>query len=145
MSYKVLLPVDGSKLAEKNALAAINFSKKLSEDTTFVLIQVLDITPLLPRDREPEYRLLKEKALDYMNDIKSRVEKEGVMNVEVVVKDGKPAQEICEYAERNNIDLIHMASHGLGKALAWALGSVTYNVIQHSSCPVYMCKPSKKE
>ncbi|UCF86357.1 MAG: universal stress protein [Desulfobacteraceae bacterium] len=57
---------------------------------------------------------------------------------------GKPAREICDYADRNDIDLVVMTSHGFGRALQWALGSVADKVVRHCPKPVLVVKQPKK-
>ena len=57
-----------------------------------------------------------------------------------MIKDGKPAQEICDYADSNDVDFVVISSHGLGGVNRWALGSVTDKVVRHCSKPVYVVK-----
>lgn len=51
----------------------------------------------------------------------------------------KPAEGICEYAEKASIDMIVMGRRGLG-ALRAMLGSVSYSVLQETSIPVVTVK-----
>jgi nucleotide-binding universal stress UspA family protein len=50
---------------------------------------------------------------------------------------------IVDYAEKNNCDLIVMASHGRGALGNLLLGSVVQRVVKQSSCPVLVI-PKKK-
>lgn len=143
MSLNVLLPLDGSPRAGRMIGEAIRMAKIVGKEFTFFLMQVMEITPLLPRAQEAEGRILKERGLEYLSTARKKVEKEGI-KTELVIKDGNPAIEICDYAERNNIDLVIMASHGFGGALRWALGSVTDKVVRHCSIPVLVIKVPKK-
>ena len=56
------------------------------------------------------------------------------------VKSGNAWYEICLYAERNNIDMIIMATHGLTGAKRLFLGSTAERVVRHASCPVLTVK-----
>lgn len=46
--------------------------------------------------------------------------------------------QICQYAERNQIDLIVIGSHGRGVVHRLFLGSVSKSVLENSPCPVLM-------
>ena len=51
---------------------------------------------------------------------------------ETVIKTGEPAEEIVEYAERNDIDHIIMGSHGRDDDSPLPLGSVAETVMRRS-------------
>ena len=66
---------------------------------------------------------------------------EGHDGVSAEVLVGDPAQEIVEYASKQGIDLIIMATHGR-KGLEHAVfGSVAENVLRTSSVPVFIVNP----
>jgi nucleotide-binding universal stress UspA family protein len=50
---------------------------------------------------------------------------------------GDPAQKIIAYAEDKDMDLIAMATHGMGE-VAWVLGSVAEKVVSHATVPVLL-------
>jgi len=54
-----------------------------------------------------------------------------------VVKMGDPAYEIVQYAGKNDVDLIMMATHGYGTFRSLLLGSVTAKVLHDAHCPVW--------
>ena len=54
-----------------------------------------------------------------------------------LVREGDPARMIVEYAERNNVDLIMMPTHGYGPFRRFLLGSVTAKVLHDVKCPVW--------
>ena len=139
MIPKVLLPLDGSRRADCIIDEALKMAKNTKNGIAFILMQVIEIYPLLPRDKESEMRILTEHAEKYLSNVKKRFEEEGIKN-EIVIKDGKPAQEICDYADSNDVDFVVISSHGLGGVNRWALGSVTDKVVRHCSKPVYVVK-----
>jgi nucleotide-binding universal stress UspA family protein len=53
---------------------------------------------------------------------------------------GKPAEEIVNYATKNKVDLIIMASHGRAGVSRWAYGSVPDKVLRSSCVPVLLVK-----
>lgn len=53
---------------------------------------------------------------------------------------GDPAGEIVDYASKNGVDLIVMASHGRTGVARWALGSVAERVFRATCVPVLMVR-----
>jgi len=82
-----------------------------------------------------------EEAKNYVTMIADRMKKEGLKAKGVVIK-GRAADEILEYAENNNIDIIVMSTHGRSGVSRWAMGSVADKVVRHSSIPVLLASPS---
>lgn len=60
------------------------------------------------------------------------------MSVETVVRVGDPAQEILDYAEAGEIDVIALATHGRSGLARWLLGSVAEKVLRASALPVLL-------
>ena len=55
---------------------------------------------------------------------------------------GKAADAILDYAEKNNVDLIIMSTHGRSGISRWAFGSVADRVVRHSIAPVLLVAPA---
>jgi nucleotide-binding universal stress UspA family protein len=53
---------------------------------------------------------------------------------------GSPAEEILRYADRNDIDLILMATHGRSGISRWVMGSVADRVLRSSRIPVLLVR-----
>ena len=51
--------------------------------------------------------------------------------------EGDPARQISEYADRHNVDLIMMPTHGYGPFRRFLLGSITAKVLHDVKCPVW--------
>lgn len=54
-----------------------------------------------------------------------------------VIAMGDPAYEIVQYAEKNDVDLIMMPTHGYGKFRSLLLGSTAAKVLHDAHCPVW--------
>ena len=135
----MLLTLDGSREAEKRVDDAVSLMKLTKGE--LILLHVIELTPLLAKDKAADFRTLSEKAEEYLNDIKTTVESEGV-KVKAVIKEGKAASEICDYAKRDDVDIVLMSPHGAGGILAWAIGSVADKVARHSPKPVLVIRAS---
>jgi nucleotide-binding universal stress UspA family protein len=68
-----------------------------------------------------------------------------VRRIDAVVIGKKTAEKIAEYAQKHDIDLIVMASHGRTGIKHAMLGSVTEKVIRSVHCPVLVLRPSAAE
>lgn len=62
--------------------------------------------------------------------------------VQTIVMEGPPAEQILDYARKNEVDLIMMGTHGRSGIARWAMGSVTDRVLRHSAAPVMVAAPS---
>ncbi len=60
--------------------------------------------------------------------------------IENVVVDDKPAQALCDRAERTRAGLVVLGSHGLGGVARLVLGSVAEQVVRHAPCSVLVVR-----
>ena len=140
---KILVPVDFSDHSKK----ALAYAKALSRDyeATLEIIHVVEdrIHPAL-------YATGKSSIFDFMPDIKEKSSKlinemlEEVhgpaVQVTIKITEGFAAREILKYAERNNIDLITISTHGRSGINHFLLGSVAEKIVRRSICPVFISK-----
>jgi len=138
MYKNILLPLDGSTLAEQSISPTIELAKIFG--SKIILLQIGEVFPLLKEDRDAEEKLMKERAGNYLDPIKKKLEEEG-LSVDIAIKTGKADLEICLFAGRYDIDLVVMSTHGLGGITRWALGSVSDKVVRHSPKPVLLLRP----
>ena len=79
-------------------------------------------------------------AKSYLAKIAGEMEKKG-LSPKVNVLVGNVAEQIVQFADEENADLIVMASHGRSGVSHWALGSVAEKVFRASDIPVLLVKP----
>ncbi len=145
MYKRLLVPLDGSKLAEIALPYAEEMARHLGSE--IVLINVRTPTENI---EHPEYRayLTKMAATVEQNLKKSADMPRGEkVKVSSVIKGSPgmtthPAEEILDYAEKENINLIVMATHGTTGIRRWALGSVANKVARAFKCPVLLIRAS---
>src|SRR5665647_3437591 len=75
-------------------------------------------------------------AIDYVKGLG----KEAGIKVEPVFLRGTSAEEILDYAEDNDIDLIMMGTHGLTGVKRFLIDSVAEKVLRHSKIPVMIIR-----
>ncbi len=124
MFRRILMPLDGSRLAE----CAVSCTTALARTfrTPVTLLRVLEKSqaadcspPIDPLD----WHMCKTEAGAYLADLASRFEAEGV-ETESILKEGQPAQRILEAIEDKEIDLLVVSSHGRSGLNPWYAGSV---------------------
>jgi nucleotide-binding universal stress UspA family protein len=137
MFKKVLVPLDGSKLAEK-ILPRVERLIRDSQGEVH-LLRVVVSYQLDPREEKKERARLMQEAWDYLEKIVSRLRKRRIKAYAVVVY-GKDAVQICDFGRKNRFDLIAMATHGRSGISRWALGSVADKVLRCSAVPVMLIR-----
>jgi nucleotide-binding universal stress UspA family protein len=147
MYNKILVPMDGSE----NAECILEHVKTVATGchvAGVVLLRVIEPFPTYYMD----YRLsdtfirqaqdaLKSDAAEYLARVAGNMTKEG-MSVSTAVLEGHAADIILDYAAKNCIDLIIMATHGRTGISRWALGSVAEKVVRSSNAPVMVVAPA---
>ncbi|MFC1952317.1 universal stress protein [Chloroflexota bacterium] len=150
MYSKVLVPLDGSELAEciLDHVRTIVTGCQVSEVVLLIAVEVYEkglpsITWGGVISAEQGAALEAEsiaKAKDYITKVTDKLRKEDIF-VQPVVIQGKVAEGILDYAVKNQIDLIMMSTHARSGPSRWALGSVADRVIRHSPIPVLIVSP----
>ncbi len=145
MYQKILVPVDGSEIAECT-LAHARVIAQGCQVPEVVLLRVVE--PLFPAASElgeDWLRSAQEKAQaeakDYLSKQADSLRKDGI-SVETVMVSGKAADEILDYASKNQVDLIIMCTHGRSGIYRWAIGSVSDRVLRHTRVPVLLVPPA---
>ncbi len=145
MYKKILVPLDGSPLAECALEAATTIAKGLdiNEVTLFTAVEPTS-SPILRGGYSPDDRIRAQKQAestmrDYLTQVAERLD--GVKSNPVVVY-GFAAEEILKYSKEAGIDLIIMSTHGRSGVSKWLTGSVATKVINHSTIPVLIVPPS---
>ena len=85
---------------------------------------------------EEHLRIQGKEATDYVENAGRAANVE----VEPVILEGNPANEIVDFAEKNDIDLIVMGTQGKTGIQRFLIGSVAENVVRHSKKTVLVVK-----
>ncbi len=143
MYDKILLPTDGSKNSEKAIQHAINIAK--NDNSEIVILNVVDSAYLtgLPEEdiiTKSEMILQEEsrKVLDHVEEIIKNMDVEGIDDIQLtpMTVEGNAADIILKVSEKENIDLIVIASSGKHMLDRFLLGSVTEKTVRHSKVPI---------
>jgi nucleotide-binding universal stress UspA family protein len=142
MTNRILVPLDGSNLAER----ALPWARMLARGLSAELVLLRAVTlPAELKDTLGDADVAVEKALvaldadadRYLGQVAGQFEDNG-LRVHPVVYRGPAAEVIVDYAQRADIQLIVMATHGYTGHSRWRHGSVAERVLQTASVPVLM-------
>jgi nucleotide-binding universal stress UspA family protein len=144
MYKQMLVPLDGSNLAEVVFTYAKELAGRLGIDLIFLNVCTPEEAELLPMRRtyvERMAEIVKGQSMEVQKRIGIGTEGKAVKaKAEVVI--GYPAEEILRYADENEIDLILIATHGRSGIKHWSLGSVADKVLRMSKVPVWVVRAS---
>lgn len=145
MYKKILVPLDGSSLAECVLPHIEAIAKPKGSHVDLIsIIEPVDIPTRgkIALSEEDLKRLdaeVKQETIEYLDGIVERLTKYGVEANAVIIY-GKPAEALIEYASSNHIDLLIMATHGRSGITKWFWGSVTDKVLRAIHIPVLLIK-----
>ncbi len=147
MYKKVLVPLDGSKLAEcavdhvralvkEGSVKGVILFAAVRVDTSWVELYGQNFNV------EAMRKALLDSAKRYLTDLQDRLSGEGIkVKTEVLEADGA-AGGITDFAREKGCDLIVMATHGYTGMKKLMLGSVALSVLHHSQMPVLLIRPA---
>jgi nucleotide-binding universal stress UspA family protein len=145
MYKKILVPLDGSELAEC-VLPHVESIAKGCGVGSVVFVRAIDnympnaVYAYLDESFRKEADERAEKAArQYLDDVVDRVNLNGV-EVQKQLINGSAAESIAEYATKNEIDLITIATHGRSGVSRWAWGSVADRILRSACVPVLMIR-----
>jgi nucleotide-binding universal stress UspA family protein len=140
---KIMVATDGSESAKKAVDTAVGIAKECEKKLYAVhVISMEFLYETLPTDEELE-EAFQEKLMTEGKQATAYVENVGkAANVEVesVILRGIPAEEIIGFAEKNDIDLIVIGTHGLTGIKRFLLGSVAEKVVRHATNSVLVVR-----
>lgn len=150
MFEKILVPLDGSKLAE----SVFPYLERLSKDCRskeVILFRccepsniTADYPASMPHNWEEHVEQLNVSSAQqcslYLKDAQAKLKDMGLDNIKLETRLGDPAKEIVDYASEENANLIIMASHGRTGPSRWAYGSVADKVFRSTCVPVLLIR-----
>ena len=128
----ILVPLDGSELAERAIMPAVTIANAMMAEVILLTV----VTPLPPRV-DPHSQVLRKEidaAKQYLELTRSHFLPASVAGKVPVIVDAEIDQSIINFGEQNNVDLIVMSSQGRFGPSRWLYGSVAEKVLRGASC-----------
>jgi nucleotide-binding universal stress UspA family protein len=142
---KVLVPLDGSSLAEQVLPWVVDLAKKMTLDVILSRAYALPLALSLDEYGTYTEQLIGRLEADAREYLATRVEdlkQRGIENVSSVVDVGYGAGEIIKLARETPDNFVAMCTHGRSGIRRWVLGSVTERVVRHCGDPVLIIRAS---
>lgn len=147
MYQKILVPLDGSELAEC-VLAHVEALAKGCLVKEIIFVRVVE--PFESPAVVAEYPLKPEEVIRINAENKAAAEKyirqkTGELKYENVkirgeVFEGRAAETLAEFASKNGVDLFLIATHGRSGVSRWVWGSVADRLLRSACVPVFMVR-----
>jgi nucleotide-binding universal stress UspA family protein len=149
MYKRILIPTDGSEVAQKGVDQGLSLARSLGAKVT--IITVTEPFPYYPSVDGAGVAIVQANLPDYAESQRKSAEEilakagEGAKKLGVAaqvryVPDARPAEAILEAARTLDCDLIVMASHGRRGLNRLLLGSQTAEVLAASPVPVLVVR-----
>jgi nucleotide-binding universal stress UspA family protein len=140
MFEKILLPLDGSVLAETALPYLRDLESRLRSE-----VYLLHICP-------PEHQAYLHMHQIYLNSIADSLRKEiledrrpdGELKVQSEVIIGEPAAAILDYIKQKGIDLVALTTFGSSGIRGWAMGSVADKIVRGVEIPSLLVRVKKQ-
>ena len=120
----ILVPLDGSALAERALPWALMFARRWRAPLLLVRVDEMD--------EGRAYLERKASALQATDPS---------LDVNVEVTSGEPALALLELEQQTNARLVALTTHGRTGLARWARGSVAETIVRHGAAPVLIVRP----
>ena len=135
---KILVATDGSEYSRRAMVRAVEFAE--AYDTELYVVAIVEIMPeiysIAPQVVEEKVK----KTEDYIAGIQKLADSHGIKSRGFVRDSAEPYNVIAEIAEKEQVGLIVMGSHGRTGLKRFLMGSTAERVIAQAPCPVLVVK-----
>lgn len=138
---KILVPLDGSALAEKALTTAMTLSRRWQAQ----LLAVRVVNPFVAQPAgTPDLalqvnQLEKEAATSYLGTVSASIEKAGLQGT-VLMALGEPISQIVKLAGARHVALVCLKSRGRSGLQRFFMGSTAEGVLRRSPAPLLLCR-----
>lgn len=146
MYKKILVPLDGSKLAEcvlphvESIVKGLNVKEVVFLRVVAPFHQICDFEGCLSQETMNSIDAdSKSTAESYLSQLVKQIKYDEV-SLKPVVITGIPAESIADYATKNSIDLITIATHGRSGISRWSWGNVADRILRSACIPILMVR-----
>jgi nucleotide-binding universal stress UspA family protein len=145
MYRKILVPLDGSELAEKVLPHAVALAKGTGAEVTVMTVVQLTLGAVaakleaIPEAAAERKAAVRGEAMMYLEKIQRDLKDQGVI-AHTAALDGDVASTIIAFAEQKGFDLVAMATHGRGGLDRFVMGSIAEKVVRGSTKPVLLIR-----
>ncbi len=146
MYQHIMVPLDGSELAECvfPHLEVVARGCNVDKVTIVRVVEPLHMrggveTHIPPEERQRLEASAINIAESYLDQIVERLKQAG-LTVESEVLYGKVIDELADYANKNEVDLIIISTHGHSGVSRWVWGNTADRILRAVCAPVFMVR-----
>lgn len=134
MFNKILVPLDGSEIAEQAIERAVDVARQYQAELHFVrafsmpiiapsACAAVDLNEIKAAQNKAVREYLNSHAVDELDCYFHALE-------------GDAGESILNLADNENYDLIVLTTHGRSGISRWIFGSIAEKIVRHANCPV---------
>lgn len=148
MSYsfnKIMITTDGSENTKNSVESGIELARQTGATVYAAYVVSTDFYSSIAMDIgwETMYESLKKEGRNALQLVVN-AGKEAEVPVESILLEGHPVSEIVNFAEKEEMDLVILGTHGRTGFDKLLLGSVAGNVVKHCKVPVMVVRSDTK-
>jgi len=145
MFEHILLPLDGSSLAELVLPHAVALSEAFNSKLTLLRVIYKDNDEEQNNIVNPmAWQIKKSEAEAYLKSVHNHLAEVNV-DSKIKIMEGKPAQQIIDFAQNEGVELIIMSSHGSSGVSAWNINSNVQKVLLRAFVPVMIIRAYQEQ
>lgn len=143
MYDRILLTLDTSELAEQAMPHGVALARSFDAE-----LYVLSVVPVEETDSATASAIDWDREVaateEYLSGIEKALRADDV-KCHTELRRGNVAEEILEYSEKCEADVIVMSTHGRSGLGRWVYGSVTDRVLRYADVPVLLVRVAEEE
>lgn len=150
MFKHLLVPLDGSYLAEAALPAALELASRFDSEITLLRVtRTPYFTTSVSGSAYAELLInlrnqTHQEAVDYLKTHQRALRQQG-FKVHTHITEGEPVAEIVlDVADGLDVDTIVMSTHGRGGMSRWVFGSVADRILQQARVPVVLLRAQER-
>ncbi len=147
MFNSILVPLDGSKLAESAVPTALQLASRFDGEVTLLRVVQpphLMLTNATGMVYAELFATLRDQAMEeaatYLKGFQGSLQQQGY-NVRTRIVEGEPvAEAILDSMVATHTNIVVMSTHGRGGLSRWVFGSVADKILQHATVPILLIR-----
>lgn len=145
MFRKILVPLDGSELAERALQPALALARPDGGELILMRVPVMERIALSTPEGygllwpDQSFEQSQKESTEYLATVQKTYQQPS-FTLRTLIVDGDVASSIVDTAAAEKVDLIVISTHGYSGLTRWMLGSVTERVLRGAACPVLVVR-----
>ena len=154
MYKKILVPLDGSRIAEKVLPFVCTIAGGINAE--IVLVRIIEypselfvgcgqysfLDPEIVKKADDRKKAIRDDLTRYLERIASKLQQDG-LRVTTEVCEGPVVEAILASIDRLCIDMIAMSTLGDGGGNSWMIGSIANRVLREAKVQVFLVRPDQ--